>query len=494
MPECTQCGQPVSADGAVCDACSQREFARQAEAVASDDSQQHFLITNVLLAINVAVFVLMLVKHVPLMSPTADQVVKWGGNFGPLTLGGQSWRLLTNVFLHIGLAHIIANMWALIILGRLAESLYGRTTFLAIYLLSGIAGSLASLLWNPMGVSAGASGALLGMVGALIASLYAGKLPLPKNVVRPVLISLIAWAGFVFIYGFWKLGVDNAAHVGGFISGLLLGLPLGHHLGPTPKARDSRQRVFIAALVLLSALSFITWRTKSYVVYTERARVLINANKVDDAIQLLLPVAQKQPKEGQVHLLLGDAYLRKQDFASAEREFKRAVELVPKNIVGWSSLGDLYLAQRRFADAAAAYTRAAEQGTDNGLFWYKTGILYNQLDRPQDAVASFQKSVAKNPYLAEAWFNLGLALMNVKQPAQAVQALQKTTGLQPNNAEAHLWLGNAMNAAGQQKQAEAEFLRAFQLRALQQKALQEAQRRALQGQLQHQKALQNNTK
>ena len=489
MPECPQCGRTVSAEGTLCDDCNQRAFAQRAEDVATADSQQHFLITNILLGINVAVFALMAIKHVPLVSPTSDQIVRWGGNFGPLTLGGQSWRLLTNVFLHIGFPHLLANMWALVILGRLAESLYGHTTFLATYLLAGITGSLASLLWNPMTVSAGASGALFGLVGALIATLYVGKLPLPKHVVRPVLVSLVFWAIFSFGYGFWKPGVDNAAHVGGFIAGLLVGFALGHHLGTSSNARDYRQRVFIAALVLLAALSFITWRTKSYVVYVEQARVLLGSNKTDDAIKLLVSTLQRQPNQTDLHLLLGGAYLRKKDLPSAEREFKRITEIKPQDNLAWHNLAELYVLQKRFADAAAAFTKAAELGKDNGLSWYNAGLMYRQLDRQQEAVAAFQNSVTKNPYFADAWFNLGISFMNLKQPVQAVQALQKATSIQPNNADAHLWLGNALMAAGQEKAAQPEFLRAFQLRALQQKALQEAQRRALQDQQQKQKAL-----
>src|SRR4051794_14251269 len=160
----------------------------------------------------------MVLKRVPVVSPTSDQIVRWGGNFGPLTMDGQPWRLLTNIFVHIGLPHIVANMWALVVLGRLGESLYGRFNLLTVYLMSGIAGSLASLLWNPLGVSAGASGALFGLAGALIATLYAGKLPMSKHVVRPILWTLVAWAAFDLGYGFWKTGVDNAAHVGGFIA------------------------------------------------------------------------------------------------------------------------------------------------------------------------------------------------------------------------------------------------------------------------------------
>lgn len=464
-----------SAPGSFCDDCHQRQFALHAEESATDEPQQRFVVTNILFAINIVIFLLMLWKHVPLMSPTSDQIVHWGGNFGPLTLGGQSWRLVSNVFLHIGLAHIFANMWALIVLGRLAESLYGRVSFLVAYLFAGIAGSLATLLWNPMTVSAGASGALFGISGALIATLYAGKLPLPKRVVRPVLFTLILWAAFDLGYGLLKPGVDNAAHIGGFIAGILIGFPLGHHLGPDRRSRDFRERILFAAALCLAALAFITWKREGYIVQVEHARQLISSNKTDEGLALLGPVAERKPKEPYLHLLMADAYLRKSDYPNAETEFKRLLALTPKNTGVIYNLATIYSQQKRWTDAAAMYTKAAELGNDNGLSWFNAGLMYRQADRPQDALIAFQKAVAKNQFFFEGWFNVGISLMNVKQPAQAVQALQKAVQLRPNESEAHLWLGNAMLASGQEEAAKTEFVKAFQLRAMQQQAIQQEQ-------------------
>jgi membrane associated rhomboid family serine protease/Flp pilus assembly protein TadD len=455
-----------------------------AEESATEEPQQHFLVTNLLLAINVIVFIVMLLKHVPLMSPTSDQIVKWGGNFGPLTMGAQPWRLLTNIFVHIGLLHIVANMWALVVLGRLAESLYGRVSFLAIYLISGLTGSVASLLWNPMGVSAGASGALFGVAGALIATLYAGKLPLPKHVVRPILWSLVFWAVFDLAYGFWKTGVDNAAHIGGVAAGLVIGYPIGHHLGTEAPARQSRERVFTYALMALGLFSFIVWRLDSYIVQVERARVLLTENKPDQAIALLQPALQRRPNVAYVHALMADAFERKSDFAGAERELKQALQFAPTNGSIWRSLGELYVRNQRWEDAANAYSKAAALSKDNGISWFDAGQAYRQLDRSREAADAFKKCVAVNPYFGEAWYQLGIALLNLKQNKEAVPALQQAAKLLPNNPEAHLWLGNALLSVGQQEASQAEFLKAFQLRSMQQRAVQELQKQQQQRQLQ----------
>ncbi len=486
MSECAQCGRQLTASetGEVCDLCRQRRFAIDAEDSATAESQLHFVVTNLLLAINVAVFVLMVLKRVPVWHPSSEPIIRWGGNFGPLTMGTQPWRLITNVFVHIGLFHIIANMWALFVVGRLAESLYGRISFLAIYLISGISGSLASLFWNPMGVSAGASGALFGVVGALIATLFAGKLPLPKHVVRPVLWSLLFWAAFNLFYGFQKTGVDNAAHVGGVLAGLVLGFPLGHHLGTDSQATRSRERIFTFGLIGLAVVSFFVWRFESYVVQVEQARLVLAQNKPDQAITLLQPALRKRPNEALVHMLLAQAYTEKMDFASAERELKVATSLAPNNGTIWRSLGDLYIARQRWEDAANAFTKAAAIGKDNGLSWFQAGIAYRQLDRSQNAADAFRKCVGVNPYFGEAWFQLGISLLNLKQNQNAISALQQATKLMPNNPDAHLWLGNALLSVGQEEASKSEFVKAFQLRSAQLRAIQELKKQQQQRQSQ----------
>jgi membrane associated rhomboid family serine protease/Flp pilus assembly protein TadD len=461
-----------------------------AEESATDEPQQHFLVTNVLVAINVIVFVVMVFKHVPLMSPTSDQIVKWGGNFGPLTLGAQPWRLVTNIFVHIGLPHIIANMWALIVLGRFAESLYGRGSFLAIYFLGGITGSVASLLWNPMGVSAGASGAIFGVLTALIATLYVGKLPMPKHVVRPILWTLVFWAVFQLAYGFWKTGVDNAAHLGGVAAGLILGYPLGHHLGTEAPARHSRERIFTYSLMALGIFCFIVWRLDSYVVQVERARVLLTENKPDQAIAMLQSALQKRPNEAYVHFLIAQSFERKGDVASAERELKQALQLAPDNGAYWKTLADHYVRTQQWENAANSYRKAAASSKDNGISWFDAGVAFRQLDRIQDATDAFKKCVAVNPYFGEAWYQLGMSQLNLKQNKEAVASLQQAAKLMPNNPEAHLWLGNALLSIGQEEASKAEFLKAFQIRAVQQRAMQELQKQQQQREMQQQRQLQ----
>ncbi len=116
---------------------------------------------------------------VSLTTPAPAQLVHWGANWGPLTLDGQPWRALTSNYVHIGIVHILLNMWCLWDLGRLAERIFGGLTLFLIYTLCGLAGSIASLWMHPMVFGAGAPGAIFGLAGALIAALY-GQASLPQ--------------------------------------------------------------------------------------------------------------------------------------------------------------------------------------------------------------------------------------------------------------------------------------------------------------------------
>ena len=131
----------------------------------------------------------------------------------------QWWRLVTAIFLHAGLFHIGMNLWCLFDLGPQVETLFGASKFVVFYLVTGVVGFLVSLFWNPMGMSIGASGAILGMIGVLIGvSFHHGGM---GKAYRGM---LWRWVIYIAIFGLLPFfAVDNAAHFGGLLSGLALG-------------------------------------------------------------------------------------------------------------------------------------------------------------------------------------------------------------------------------------------------------------------------------
>jgi rhomboid protease GluP len=211
-------------------------------------------ITTTLVGMNVAVFVVMVLTGVSPVNPSAAQLLKLGANYGPLSLGLEPWRMLASNYIHGGIIHIFFNMWCLWNLGFLAERVFDPWTYVLTYTFSGIAGSLASLWWHPVSVGVGASGAIFGLAGALIAALYLGRLPIPKQAMQSTLKSLLTFAGYNLFFGalLSGIGVDNAAHIGGLLAGLAIGALLAKHLMSPPEIRGRwRTGVFAAAAFVL---------------------------------------------------------------------------------------------------------------------------------------------------------------------------------------------------------------------------------------------------
>ena len=209
--------------------------------------------TKALIRINVAVYAAMVLTGVSPFDPTPAQLIRWGGNIGPLSLGTEPWRLLASNYLHVGILHLGLNMWCLWNLGALAERIFDPWTFFLIYTASGLAGGLASLWGHPMVVGVGASGAIFGLAGALIAALYFGRLPIPTTAIRGTLKSLVSFAGYNLLFGAMIPGIDNLAHIGGCLTGLALGAALAGSLMAAPEARAARRRgVFVAAAIALA--------------------------------------------------------------------------------------------------------------------------------------------------------------------------------------------------------------------------------------------------
>ncbi|RZM14250.1 MAG: rhomboid family intramembrane serine protease, partial [Pedobacter sp.] len=180
-----------------------------------------YRITPILMMINIAVFAVMVLSGVNIMSPTGEDLVRWGANFTTLTRAGEPWRLLTACFLHIGVIHLAVNMMSLRYLGMQIEPLLGSWRFLVAYLATGLTGSLGSLWWHNIAVSAGASGAIFGIEGVLLALVMTNLFN--DDVRKALLKSTLSVVGINLLIGI-SIGADNAAHIGGLIGGIVCGM------------------------------------------------------------------------------------------------------------------------------------------------------------------------------------------------------------------------------------------------------------------------------
>lgn len=219
-------------------------------------------VSFVLLAVNFALFLLVFVAERDLSAQdlgrlvwgvTSPRLARWGADVGALVSAGQWWRLVSAIFLHIGIVHLAFNSYALIFIGPLLEESLGKERFLFVYLLTGVSGFLLSnAYYGPWLTTAGASGAIFGLIGAGIA--------LSKRSSRGGSLlgqQLIHWAIYGFGYGL-VIGANNAAHFGGFVAGLAFGYLLpAQHRGPDSAATRLAWSVIYWFLIAVVALSLL---------------------------------------------------------------------------------------------------------------------------------------------------------------------------------------------------------------------------------------------
>lgn len=271
MPACVSCGREIApapvGELNICPECRAAILARAPSQNPLPSRRRGLTmetmpVTSVLIGINVLVFALMVLSGVSFTTPELEQLKKWGADYGPLTFGAhQYWRILTSNYVHIGIIHIALNMWCLWNLGALAERIFDRWTYVLTYTACGIAGSIVGVWWRPLLVAAGASGAIFGIAGALIAVLYLGRLPVPPSAIRATLKSLLSFAGYNLFFGAVIPGISNAAHLGGFMAGLGLGAAFASRLTAPPEERESRRRlVFVVTGLLLFVLFYFVRR------------------------------------------------------------------------------------------------------------------------------------------------------------------------------------------------------------------------------------------
>lgn len=209
-------------------------------------------LTYLVIFINVAIYLLMVLSGLSPVEFEATDLIDWGASFGPSIVEGQWWRLASAMFLHGSILHLTMNMIALWEIGRLVEMFQGQTRFLLIYFLSGLTGSLLSLWHDPVVVSVGASGAIFGIYGSYIGHLQKQKNAMPKKLHDRLLQVALIFVSIMIIYGLRNEGIDNAAHIGGLIMGLILGWYLSRPIF-NQKSLSLRQCLTTGLLVLTLA-------------------------------------------------------------------------------------------------------------------------------------------------------------------------------------------------------------------------------------------------
>lgn len=243
---------------------------------------------------------------------SADELLLLGGNLPPLSLGGEPWRLVSNMFLHESVEHVLSNAIALLVVGGLLESLVRRWMWLIIFLVGGIAASFATACvhyddsyTNIFGehirelfIGVGASGAIMSLSGATIALGILQKLGLrPTKDISPLLRNALVFAGLNLVYGFTQGNVDNIAHIAGLVFGMICGLVLlTWHMG---LRRINYAMLAAACLLIVASAATQLWgalpQAARRASVTEAATLVVSRARDKHRIDTLRAIEKARP-------------------------------------------------------------------------------------------------------------------------------------------------------------------------------------------------------
>jgi len=409
-----------------CPACWQAAWEAGRAALEKETSKPpSFPVTIALIAINALVFAVMVLRGVSVFLSTPQQAIAFGADFGPLTLNGQWWRLVTSMFVHFGIIHIGLNMWCLWNLGRAAEVLLGRFSYLLAYFASGIFGSIASVYREPLAAGAGASGAIFGMAGVLVTFVYLKKTPAHLQINKKMLSSLGTFIFYNLVIGASIPGISNAAHVGGLAMGAVVGalLPAASASESSRRTRLSFVVVFCVASLFASAIA--AKHLRSSVAEFPAIQSLISQGKNDEAIARLQEITAREPQFAASQDLLAQLYLSGGDYPKAISALEKANAADPSSTTYQHQLAGAYLATKQF----------------------------------DQAVAFFQKLIRANPRDPRNYLGLGTAYMGLQQYDAAISAFSEATALDPKSPAPQYALGQAQLKAGRFGDAKATYRR-----------------------------------
>lgn len=368
---------------------------------------------------------------------TLPVLMKLGADSGVEVFSGQWWRLVTSVFLHGNLLHIATNMWALFNIGLLAEILYGRRNFLTLYFLCGLAGSVASVWWHPAEVGVGASGAIFGVAGALIPALKFQKNPRIAMALKGALGSIVVFVFVNLAIGAGVPVIDNAAHVGGLITGVVVGALL-----PSYTVEEERKKtgqavvVFASALVLIVAGAVHARNKYAPILPRIEAEKFVRAGKSAEALAAYQRALKQNPKDESLAVEYG-TYL---DFLKKYPEeiavVKQLVADHPQDARYSAALCGAYLKNKQPDQAIAPCKKAVDIDPKNEAYLFTLGSSYLDLGQSADAVAAFRKAYELKPDGFGENFFLGIALLQDGQKPEAAERLKRAVELNPRDVAA----------------------------------------------------------
>ena len=428
-----------------------------------------FDISRMLVIINVAVYFVMLAstgfKQFIIFRPNV--LLDWGANIGAFSVTGQYWRLFTSMFVHASIFHLLLNMYALIVFGPEVSRIFGAWRFLLIYVLSGLAGALSSIIWNPIQTSAGASAALMGIVGAMFAYVVSkGDKDRAAKYAHPFVFFGIVCASICG--GFFVPEIDNAAHIGGLFGGFVCGILL------LPQTYGDKGKVPV--YIPISILTLISLMALTFTIGTARADRRIDTYRIAGSAMANLNARKFQEAYNDYDQLLrldlnssyfigrSAALIGLKKFGKALEDCNKAVALSPKDTLVYVARARAFHDLEKYDKAIADFDRVIKMapnqpGGYNGRAW--TEIALGKYDL---ALKDVDKALKLNSEMADALDTRGLVYYCLNEDHKAMLDYEKGILIKPEEGACHYHLAMVYERAAEKDKAEREYKKAEELK------------------------------
>lgn len=285
---------------------------------------KNFKLTYVIIGINVSIFILLFFIDKSL-SFSPKTLLQFGAKYNPMIASGQYYRLITSMFLHSDITHLLFNMYALNILGQNVEFVYGKLKFIIIYLIAGIFGSLGSFILS-QSIAVGASGAIFGLLGAYL-YLYISR---PKAFSGKYIKSLLTIIGINLLLGIIIPNIDNWAHIWGLIGGFIISWAIGIKGEKTFTISKIFAQILTIVLICASLFTGIKINQNSWEYNVYKGESYLSQNKITEAELQFIDGLSKNDNIEIFHYYLGYINLEKGDTEKAKYHFQKLVELNPR--------------------------------------------------------------------------------------------------------------------------------------------------------------------
>ncbi len=399
--------------------------------------------TGALVAMNIVVFAVMAVfaGSSAISGPDDQTLINFGADLGVRAMNGEYWRIVTNIFVHIGLLHCFMNMWIFAVMGPNVERIYGTFKFILAYFFAGIIASLTSIYMHPQQISAGASGAIFGIFGLWFGFLVANKSVLQENFVKSNMKSAVVFLIMVLANGFMRSGVDNAAHIGGVVAGFLCGFLLSPSF--PGEARWKKKDYFGILMMLMIAagafyLSFMKAHSESIAQSValspedlKEATALLKTNKPQEALAELSILLKKNPSYYPAHYLRAVAYQLLNDKQQALADLNATIQARPNHLAALQLKTRILTELSQFQEALKTADKMIALFPDNPTGFLLRSPIYDRLDNVKKALDDANEAVRLAPENADAYSNRGYSYLNLGLAEDAIKDFSKAIQLDP---------------------------------------------------------------